>query len=74
MRCARVKVMLNGLWLALAAGFLAALLVLQVLQPPPASPSLSLAGLFHDLLRYGKTKGGCGQRPAWLQYFDVPKR
>ncbi|KAL8207399.1 UNVERIFIED_CONTAM: hypothetical protein K2H54_055983 [Gekko kuhli] len=66
--------MVAELWLALAAGFLAALLVLQWLPPPPASPSLSLAGLFHDLVRYGKTKGGCGQRPAWLQYFDVPKR
>ncbi|XP_060102361.1 polyprenol reductase [Heteronotia binoei] len=66
--------MLNGLWLSLAAGFLAALLLLQLLQPPSASPSLSLAGLFHDLVRYGKTKGGCGQRPDWLRYFDVPKR
>nr|XP_056711860.1 polyprenol reductase [Euleptes europaea] len=66
--------MLSGLWLALAAGFLAALLALQWLPPPPGSPSLSLAGLFHDLVRYGKTKSGCRRRPAWLQYLDVPKR
>lgn len=68
--------MLAGLWLALAAAFLGALLALQLLPPPPppAAPWLSLAGLFHDLLRYGKTKGGCGQRPASLRRFDVPKR
>ncbi|XP_054845987.1 polyprenol reductase [Eublepharis macularius] len=66
--------MLARLWLGLAGAFLAALLALPRLQPPPGSPALSLAGLFHDLLRYGKTKGGCGQRPAWLRRCDVPKR
>uniref|UniRef100_A0ACB8E761 Uncharacterized protein n=1 Tax=Sphaerodactylus townsendi TaxID=933632 RepID=A0ACB8E761_9SAUR len=64
---------LRGVWLVLDAAFLAALLLLKVLQPPPGSSSLSLAGLFHSLVRYGKTKSGCGQRPAWQQYFDVPK-
>uniref|UniRef100_A0ACB8E7A7 Uncharacterized protein n=1 Tax=Sphaerodactylus townsendi TaxID=933632 RepID=A0ACB8E7A7_9SAUR len=48
----------------------------KVLQPPLGSSltTLSLAGLFHSLVRYGKTKSGCAQRPAWQQYFDVPKR
>ncbi|XP_077158115.1 polyprenal reductase isoform X2 [Paroedura picta] len=66
--------LLGGLWLGLAAAFLAARLALRLLPPPAACPPLSLAGLFHDLVRYGKTKGGCGQRPAWLRYLDVPKR
>ncbi|KAF1590764.1 Polyprenol reductase, partial [Eudyptes moseleyi] len=30
--------------------------------------------LFQDLIRYGKTKRGCGQRPAWLRLLQVPKR
>ncbi|XP_062991797.1 polyprenol reductase isoform X2 [Elgaria multicarinata webbii] len=63
-------------WLILAACFLAALLALRLpqLKPPPGSASLSLAGIFQDLIRYGKTKTGCGQRSVRLQIFDVPKR
>lgn len=59
---------LGALWLLLAAAFLAALL-LELLQAPCAG-----AGLFQDLTRYGKTKSGRGQRPAWLRLLDVPKR
>lgn len=70
--------MVAGVWLALAFGFLAALLALRVPHlrppPPPGAASLSLAGLFHDLIRYGKTKNGYGKRPACLQRLDVPKR
>ncbi|XP_043402146.1 polyprenol reductase isoform X3 [Chelonia mydas] len=61
---------LSALWLLLAAAFLAALL-LELLQAPRGGPR---PGLFQDLLRYGKTKSGCGQRPAWLRLLDVPKR
>ncbi|XP_053258685.1 polyprenol reductase [Podarcis raffonei] len=65
-----------GLWLVLAASFLAALLALRLprLKPRPGRPSLSLAAVFQDLLRYGKTKSGCQPRPPQLQVFDVPKR
>ncbi|XP_070613311.1 polyprenal reductase [Erythrolamprus reginae] len=68
--------MLAAVWLALAACFLAALLALRVppLKRSPGDLSLNLAGIFQDLLRYGKTKAACGQRPAFLQIFDVPKR
>ncbi|XP_077790415.1 polyprenal reductase isoform X2 [Podarcis muralis] len=64
------------LWLLLAASFLAALLALRLprLKTPPGRPSLSLAAVFQDLLRYGKTKSGCQPRPPQLQVFDVPKR
>nr|XP_028598990.1 polyprenol reductase isoform X2 [Podarcis muralis] len=64
------------LWLVLAASFLAALLALRLprLKTPPGRPSLSLAAVFQDLLRYGKTKSGCQPRPPQLQVFDVPKR
>ncbi|XP_042326399.1 polyprenol reductase [Sceloporus undulatus] len=67
--------MLALLWFGLAGSFLSALLALRLLEPPPpGASSLSLAGVFQDLLRYGKTKSGCGLRPARLQTFDVPKR
>ncbi|XP_030420036.1 polyprenol reductase isoform X4 [Gopherus evgoodei] len=61
---------ISALWLLLAAAFLAALL-LELLQAPRAGLG---ARLFQDLIRYGKTKSGCGQRPAWLRLLDVPKR
>nr|XP_008123859.1 PREDICTED: polyprenol reductase [Anolis carolinensis] len=74
--------MMALLWLGLAGCFLAALLALRfpplkLPLSPPGSGSASLspaALLFQDLLRYGKTKGGCGQRPARLQHLDLPKR
>ncbi|KAJ6668542.1 hypothetical protein lerEdw1_012024 [Lerista edwardsae] len=67
--------MLAVVWLALAACFLAALLALRLpqLQSTPGNSSFSLASIFQDLIRYGKTKNDCEQRPAWLQVFDVPK-
>uniref|UniRef100_A0A8D0HE15 Polyprenal reductase n=1 Tax=Sphenodon punctatus TaxID=8508 RepID=A0A8D0HE15_SPHPU len=65
--------MLAALWLLLGAAFLVAVLV-QLLQGPPGKPPLGLDCLFQDLIRYGKTKSGCGQRPALLQLLDVPKR
>ncbi|KAM7167352.1 polyprenal reductase isoform 2-T2 [Macrochelys suwanniensis] len=61
---------LSAFWLLLAAAFLAALL-LELLPAPRGGPR---PGLFQDLIRYGKTKSGCGQRPAWLRLLDVPKR
>uniref|UniRef100_A0A8C0IRZ2 Polyprenal reductase n=1 Tax=Chelonoidis abingdonii TaxID=106734 RepID=A0A8C0IRZ2_CHEAB len=61
---------LNALWVLLAAAFLAALL-LELLQAPRAGLG---SCLFHDLIRYGKTKSGCGQRQAWRRLLDVPKR
>ncbi|XP_040823143.1 polyprenol reductase isoform X1 [Ochotona curzoniae] len=60
---------LRALWLALAAGFLLALL-LQLL-PPGLLPTHAL---FQDLIRYGKTKLGAPPRPALCRAFDVPKR
>ncbi|XP_044274081.1 polyprenol reductase [Varanus komodoensis] len=62
-------------WLVLAGSFFAALLAqrLPQLKPPSGTASLSFAGLFQDLIRYGKTKSGW-QRPVGLQMFDVPKR
>uniref|UniRef100_A0A8C8VGX4 Polyprenal reductase n=1 Tax=Pelusios castaneus TaxID=367368 RepID=A0A8C8VGX4_9SAUR len=57
---------LSALWLLLAAAFLAALLLQLFLQPPRAGP---WRGLFQDLIRYGKTRSGCGQR-----LLEVPKR
>ncbi|XP_063166218.1 polyprenol reductase [Candoia aspera] len=68
--------MLAAVWLAVSACFFAALVALRAppLKAAPGALSLHLAGLFQDLIRYGKTKTGCGQRPALLQTFDVPKR
>uniref|UniRef100_A0A6J0TPY4 Polyprenal reductase n=1 Tax=Pogona vitticeps TaxID=103695 RepID=A0A6J0TPY4_9SAUR len=68
--------MLCWLWLGLAGSFLTVLLVLRVprLKAPTGSASFGFPICFQDLLRYGKTKGGCGERPAWLKTFDVPKR
>ncbi|XP_015676666.1 polyprenol reductase [Protobothrops mucrosquamatus] len=68
--------MLAAVWLALSASFFAALLALQVppLKTSRGAPSLNLAGIFQDLVRYGKTKAAGGQRPVLLQIFDVPKR
>nr|XP_025949381.1 transmembrane protein 165 isoform X2 [Dromaius novaehollandiae] len=60
------------LWALLDAAFLAALLLQQAQARRPGG-GLGL-GLFQDLIRYGKTKSGCEQRPAWLRLFDVPKR
>ncbi|XP_026503716.1 polyprenol reductase isoform X1 [Terrapene carolina triunguis] len=62
--------LLSALWLLLAAAFLAALL----LELPQFRRGGPRHGLVQDLLRYGKTKSGCGQRPAWLRLLDLPKR
>ncbi|XP_068798969.1 polyprenol reductase isoform X5 [Struthio camelus] len=64
-------------WALLAAAFLAALLVEQRQQQQAQARRPGGGGsniLFQDLIRYGKTKSGCEQRPAWLRLFDVPKR
>ncbi|XP_018085471.1 polyprenol reductase-like [Xenopus laevis] len=58
-------------WLVLDVAFLSALL-LYLLRGCDCGRSL-LCSVFHDLIRYGKTKVG-RQRPAWLQWFDIPKR
>uniref|UniRef100_A0A8D0EVP0 Polyprenal reductase n=1 Tax=Strix occidentalis caurina TaxID=311401 RepID=A0A8D0EVP0_STROC len=65
---------LAAAWALLAAAFLAALLVLRRQQAPARRPGGGISGLFQDLLRYGKTKSGRGQRPAWLRRLQVPKR
>ncbi|XP_074722312.1 polyprenal reductase isoform X1 [Strix uralensis] len=65
---------LAAAWALLAAAFLAALLVLRRQQAPARRPGGGISGLFQDLLRYGKTKSGGGQRPAWLRRLQVPKR
>ncbi|KAM7113131.1 polyprenal reductase isoform 3-T3 [Ciconia maguari] len=66
---------LGAAWALLAAAFLAALLLLLLLRAPAARPGGgSVSSLFQDLIRYGKTKRGCGQRPAWLRLLQVPKR
>eukprot|EP00079_Xenopus_tropicalis_P026851 XP_012820873.1 PREDICTED: polyprenol reductase isoform X1 [Xenopus tropicalis] len=58
-------------WLLLDATFLITLLW-HLLQGCKSGHSL-LCSVFQDLIRYGKTKTGL-QRPAWLQWFDIPKR
>ncbi|XP_062431555.1 polyprenol reductase [Rhea pennata] len=63
---------LGVVWALLAAAFLAALLLQQAQARRHGGGGGS--GLFQDLIRYGKTKSGCEQRPAWLRLFDVPKR
>ncbi|XP_025942209.1 polyprenol reductase isoform X2 [Apteryx rowi] len=63
---------LGLLWALLAAAFLAALLLEQA--QAQARRSGGGVGFFQDLIRYGKTKSDCEQRPAWLRLFDVPKR
>ncbi|XP_064305526.1 polyprenol reductase [Phalacrocorax carbo] len=68
---------LGAAWALLAAAFLAALLLLRRGGGPawqPGGGGGGVSGLFQDLIRYGKTKGGCGQRPAWLRLLQVPKR
>lgn len=62
---------LAAAWALLAAAFLAALLLLLWRTGRPGG---SVSGLFQDLIRYGKTKSGGGQRPAWLRLLQVPKR
>ncbi|XP_057881106.1 LOW QUALITY PROTEIN: polyprenol reductase [Melospiza georgiana] len=67
--------LLAAAWSLLAAAFLAALLLLRRAPAPrPGRAGLVIAGLFQDLIRYGKTKRGCGQLPGWLQLLQVPKR
>ncbi|NXK21593.1 PORED reductase, partial [Arenaria interpres] len=63
----------GGAWALLAAAFLAALLLLLLLWRA-GQPGGFVSGLFQDLIRYGKTKGGWGQGPAWLRLLQVPKR
>ncbi|XP_040982972.1 polyprenol reductase isoform X2 [Aquila chrysaetos chrysaetos] len=60
---------LAAAWSLLAAAFLAALVLLPRLRRAGV-----VSGLFQDLVRYGKTKRGCGQRPGWLRLLQVPKR
>ncbi|RMC14094.1 hypothetical protein DUI87_09182 [Hirundo rustica rustica] len=66
---------LAAAWSLLAAAFLAALLLLLRRAPAPrvGGVGLVISGLFQDLIRYGKTKRGCGQLPGWLQLLQVPK-
>ncbi|XP_061440600.1 polyprenol reductase [Rhineura floridana] len=68
--------MMEQIWLVLASSFVTVLLALPLLQfkSSPETQSLSLAGIFQDLIRYGKTKSSWRQRPSQLQIFDVPKR
>ncbi|XP_033920556.1 polyprenal reductase isoform X2 [Melopsittacus undulatus] len=66
---------LGAAWSLLAAAFLAALVLLR--RAPAwltGGSGGGLCGLFQDLIRYGKTKGGYGQHPAWLRLLQVPKR
>ncbi|NXW85216.1 PORED reductase, partial [Alopecoenas beccarii] len=66
---------LGAAWALLAAGFLSALLLLRwVPARPPGGGFGVVCCLFQDLIRYGKTKRGCGQRPGWLRLLQVPKR
>ncbi|NXY27172.1 PORED reductase, partial [Atrichornis clamosus] len=62
---------LGAVWLLLAAAFLAALLLRR--RAWPDGGGLVISGLFQDLIRYGKTKRGCGQLPGWLRLLQVPK-
>lgn len=64
---------LGAAWALLAAAFLAALLLHRAQAGRPGGGGTA-SGLFQDLIRYGKTKSGGGQRPAWLRRFQVPKR
>ncbi|NWS66008.1 PORED reductase, partial [Crotophaga sulcirostris] len=73
-RAGRMPALLAAGWALLAAAFLAALLLLLLREPGRQPGGASAADLFQDLIRYGKTKGGCGQRPAWLRLLQVPKR
>ncbi|NXR32756.1 PORED reductase, partial [Zosterops hypoxanthus] len=67
--------MLAAAWALLAAAFLSALLLLRRAPAPrPGGAALVISGLFQDLIRYGKTKRGCGQAPGWLRLLQVPKR
>ncbi|XP_040451736.1 polyprenol reductase [Falco naumanni] len=68
--------LLAAAWALLACAFLAALLLLLVLRRPGGSGSSSsfVCGLFQDLVRYGKTKRGCGPRTAAPRLRQLPKR
>ncbi|NXV82943.1 PORED reductase, partial [Atlantisia rogersi] len=66
-----MPVLLAAAWALLAAAFLAVLLLLRGPARRPGGGIIS--SLFQDLIRYGKTKRGCGQRPAWLRLLQVPK-
>ncbi|XP_051475897.1 polyprenol reductase [Apus apus] len=65
---------LPAAWASVAAAFLLALLLAR--RAPARWPGcgLGLSAFFQDLLRYGKTKSGCGRRPGWLRLLQVPKR
>ncbi|NXS11068.1 PORED reductase, partial [Neodrepanis coruscans] len=65
---------LAAAWSLLAAAFLTALLVLRRASGGRPDGGGAVSGLFQDLVRYGKTKRGCGQRPVWLRLLQVPKR
>ncbi|KAJ7410490.1 transmembrane protein 165 [Willisornis vidua] len=64
---------LAAAWALLAAPFLAALLLLRRGPAPWPDGGGAVSGLFQDLIRYGKTKRGCRQRPGWLRLLQVPK-
>ncbi|XP_037238780.1 polyprenol reductase isoform X1 [Falco rusticolus] len=75
--------LLAAAWALLACAFLAALLLLLVLRRPRgggggsgsgSSSSSFVCGLFQDLVRYGKTKRGCGPRTAGPRLRQLPKR
>ncbi|KAM6429338.1 polyprenal reductase [Rhynochetos jubatus] len=63
---------LAAAWALLAAAFLTALLLLR--WAPARRLGGGVSGFFQDLIRYGKTKRGCGQCPAWFRLLQVPKR
>ncbi|XP_069832636.1 polyprenal reductase [Dendropsophus ebraccatus] len=59
-----------GCWLLLDVAFLLALII-HLLGDCGRRYS-TLYAVFEDIIRYGKTK--LGRRPAWLHWFDLPKR
>ncbi|XP_064917015.1 polyprenol reductase [Columba livia] len=70
-----MSAVLGAAWALLSAAFLSALLLLRCApERPPGGGFGVVFGIFQDLIRYGKTKRGCGQRPAWLRLLQVPKR
>ncbi|XP_075051868.1 polyprenal reductase [Mixophyes fleayi] len=61
--------LIAGFWILLDVLFLLSLF-LHLLWT--GSSNSTLGGVFQDLIRFGKTK--LGRRPAWLRWFDLPKR
>ncbi|XP_069600563.1 polyprenal reductase [Ranitomeya imitator] len=59
-----------GFWSLLDVVFLSALFLHLI--GDCSSQRVGLCSVFQDLIRYGKTK--LRARPAWLRWFDLPKR